>query len=482
MPSASAADAESAPESEPGSAGHVDLAAIQGLIAFRRPAPYWGSQVLVHIDSAENGRRALAKLLPHVDSAADWAAGKRDVTVAVALTHAGLAALGVPQASLDSFPVQLREGMAGRAAHLGDVGESAPAHWEPPFGNGRIHVLVSVTAATEELWRERVATVLARVDEPGVTVLETHDVAALPGTRTTFGYRDGVSFPRIAGLPPQPTTAPEREIATGEFLLGFPGETGVPLAQPVPDVLGRGGSYVGIRKIHTRVAAFRSFLAANSADPESEELLAAKMLGRWRSGAPLILAPTADDAVLAADPARVNDFGYADDPAGRVCPHGAHIRRVNPRDSELAQLSDVRLHRILRYGAVYGDPLPEGVLEDDGADRGLYFMFISARPQALEFIKSEWINDGGPFDLGDEQDPVAGGGGGDRTYTIPRHPVRRRLHGVEPFTVTKGGEYAFLPSLPALRWLSEPRSSGDRRREPTAAADDATHSGERTSN
>jgi len=434
----------------------VDLSDIQGLLAFRRPAPYWGSQVVVRIDAPESGRRALRKLLPHVDSAADWAAGRREVTTAVAFTYAGLAALGVPAGSLASFPVQLREGMAARAGHLGDAGDSAPQHWEAPFGTDDLHVLISVTAATEKLWRDQVATAIERVDQAGVTVVRTVDVAALPGTRTTFGYRDGISFPRIAGMPAQPMTTPEPALAPGEFLLGYPSENGVSLAVPQPDVLGRGGSYVGVRKIHTRVAAFRRFLAANAVDAGDEELLAAKMLGRWRSGAPLVLAPTADDPALAADPNRINDFGYADDPHGRSCPHGAHIRRANPRDSTLAQISDVRLHRILRYGAVYGDPLPDGVLEDDGVERGLYFMFISARASALEFIKAEWLNSGGPFDLGDEQDPIAGREGEDRKFTIPARPLRRRLNGLEPFTVIRGGEYAFLPSLTALHWLAEP--------------------------
>ena len=55
---------------------------------------------------------------------------------------------------------------------------------------------------------------------------------------------------------------------------------------PTPEVLGRNGSYAVFRKLHQRVALFRQFLRANSATPQEEELLAAKMMGRWRSGAP----------------------------------------------------------------------------------------------------------------------------------------------------------------------------------------------------
>lgn len=88
---------------------------------------------------------------------------------------------------------------------------------------------------------------------------------------------------------------------------------------------------MALRKLHTRVAAYRRYLNANASSPEEEELLAAKMVGRWRSGAPLMLAPEHDDPALAADPQKVNDFTYhQEDPRGLRCPLGSHIRRANP--------------------------------------------------------------------------------------------------------------------------------------------------------
>jgi len=53
---------------------------------------------------------------------------------------------------------------------------------------------------------------------------------------------------------------------------------------PMPEALGRNGSYVVFRKLHQRVAAFRAYLNENSATPAEQELIAAKMMGRWRSG------------------------------------------------------------------------------------------------------------------------------------------------------------------------------------------------------
>jgi Dyp-type peroxidase family len=435
----------------------IDLDDLQSLIVFRRPAPYWGSFVLARFSDAAQGRAALRALLPHVVSAAEWRAGRRNLSVAVGLTYEGLAALGLSNESLDGFPAQLSEGMAARASRLGDVGDSAPDNWDPPFGTGSIHALISITADSEALWRESLAAAGTAIGETGLQMLGRQHVAALAGTRTTFGYRDGISFPNIAGLPDSPYTAPERPIATGEFLLGYPSESGSVLPMPQPDVLGRNGTFAGVRKIHTRVAAYRRFLKANSQGAADEELLAAKMVGRWRSGAPLSLAPTADDHSLVTDPGRLNDFTYADDPRGLVCPRGAHIRRMNPRDSSLATLADPRIHRIIRQGAVYGPPLPDDVVDDDGAERGLFFTFMSARADALEFLKREWIDDGNTFDLGSERDPIAGDNDDDgATFTIPARPVRRRLRGLERFTVTRGGEYVFVPSLAALRWLADP--------------------------
>jgi Dyp-type peroxidase family len=433
----------------------VDLADLQGLVVFRRPAPYWGSVFLVEVQDPLRARRSVSRLLPLVVSAAEWAGGRRDVSVALALTGQGLRALGVADDSLASFPDQLRLGMAARAEQLHDTGDSSPEHWDAPFGTGRIHLIVSVTAASAELWREQRASALAEVAGSGVAILDEIELQAHPGMRTNFGYRDGLSFPNIAGLPGSPITTPEPAIATGEFLLGHPGEAGVAQPVPVPAALGHNGTYLGVRKVHTDVAAFRRFLADHAPDPEGQEQLAAKLLGRWRSGAPLILAPHADDPELASDPSRVNAFGYADDPRGLVCPVGAHTRRLNPRDSPLKTLTDVRIHRLVRFGAVYGPPLPDGSLIDDGADRGLYFMFLSARPDTLEFLKGTWIDDGGFIGLGGAHDPVAGRNDAGGTYTIPALPIRRRLHGLSSFTTTRGGEYAFLPSLTALRWLTQ---------------------------
>jgi deferrochelatase/peroxidase EfeB len=226
---------------------------------------------------------------------------------------------------------------------------------------------------------------------------------------------------------------------------------------PQPEILGRNGTFVGFRKYQSRVGAFNRFLRANGATEEEQELIAAKLVGRWRSGAPLTLAPDVDNPAVGADPQRNNNFDYANDPHGRQVPFGSHIRRMNPRDTELTRLTDVNIHRLIRRGTTYGAPYdPNAVSEhDDEVPRGAIFLFISAKAMAtIEFLQQEWINDGNFIGAGKERDPIIGRQEEGATFTIPRAPVRRRIHGIETFNVLRGGEYFFMPSISALKWLA----------------------------
>src|SRR4029450_4423088 len=125
----------------------------------------------------------------------------------------------------------------------------------------------------------------------------------------------------------------EAPIKAAECVMGYPDERGETANVPIPLELRLNGTFVAIRKFHMDVPAFRGYLRAQASSPEEEELIAAKMVGRWRSGAPVVGAPDHDDPVLGADGNRNNDFSYADDLKGLKCPFSAHIRRVNPRDA-----------------------------------------------------------------------------------------------------------------------------------------------------
>jgi Dyp-type peroxidase family len=379
----------------------------------------------------------------------------------VGLTYSGMAAIGVTEQSLHSFPEAFRVGMAARSDQLGDHGDNDPSLWDPEFGTGDIHVGVSVFSASREAWRRTMDVARQHyAGRPGLAVLQTQDFGAQPGDLNPLGYRDSIGQPAIEGSGVEPLPGQRPAIKAGEFILGYPGETGVPLPAPQPEVLGRNGTYMGLRKYQSRVGAFNRFLHAHARTEAERELLAAKLVGRWRSGAPLTLAPDRDDPELGADPLRNNDFTYAADPDGRQVPRGSHMRRMNPRDSEMEVLVDVNIHRIIRRSTTFGAPYDPGALsqQDDETPHGLYFLFISAKAMAtMEFLQQEWINNGNFMDLGEERDPNVGLQPEGATFTIPRKPVRRRIHGIETFNVLRGGEYFFLPSLSALEWLGKER-------------------------
>ena len=116
----------------------------------------------------------------------------------------------------------------------------------------------------------------------------------LKDEKEPFGFKDGISHPAIEGSGVPGTNPHEVPLKAGEFVLGYPDEMSDAPMIPQPDQLGRNGSYVVFRKLHQRVAAFRQYLQGNATDAADEELVAAKMMGRWRSGAPLALSPDAD--------------------------------------------------------------------------------------------------------------------------------------------------------------------------------------------
>jgi Dyp-type peroxidase family len=434
----------------------LELEDIQSGVLRPRPTPFAATYIIFRIDDRSAGRELMRRLSTVVDSAAHADSRVRDTWVSVSLSFQGLKALGVPEASLDSFPPEFREGMAARAKRLGDVGESSPEKWEAPLGSADVHVVLTAISPNAE----HLEAALNRAREayrqlPGITAIWRQDCQAAPDEKEQFGYKDGISHPAIEGSGISGSNPQERPVKAGEFVLGYPDEISDSPSIPQPEILFRNGSYVVFRKLHQRVAAFRQYLKENSSSRDSEELLAAKMMGRWRSGAPLALCPMHDDPSIGVDPKRNNDFLFkADDAIGYKTPPGSHIRRMNPRDADVAGM--VRIHRMIRRGTAYGPVLPPDIMEDDGVDRGIMFAFVGANlRRQFEFAQSEWMNDGAFFGGKSDKDPISGSGNGTGTFDVPRRPVRMRLKGLPRFVVTRGGEYCFLPGLRALRWLGD---------------------------
>jgi Dyp-type peroxidase family len=297
-----------------------------------------------------------------------------------------------------------------------------------------------------------------------------------------FGFLDGISQPGIRGLTPvsRPSSAPEQGLPgqdliwPGEFILGYPGQDPRdpvkpgPIA-PLPAPWAKNGSYMVFRRLEQRVPEFRAFIAGQAARLGMyPELLAARMVGRWKSGAPLELAPLRDNPALGADAKRNNDFGYADDPFQRKCPYGAHIRKANPRDDVPGQRAEILTHRIIRASIPFGPEVEPGETTTRHS-RGLMFVcYQTSIERQFEFIQRSYSND--PDFVGGKRrseggdvvrpgfDPIIGQAPGDGPREMdepyPNYPAGNRRTALpmpNQFVVLTASAYFFMPSITALR-------------------------------
>lgn len=409
--------------------------------------------------SAESGRRWIGALLDTVGVAKTVLEAKPDDMrwVSLAFTWNGLKALGVDDASLATFPEPFRQGMAARAIMLGDTGNNHPDYWEDNMANPELYAVI-ILFAKDRAERERCVNAHHEYlrQNPGVEVISTLELEAIPPfdyVHEHFGYRDRITTPLIEGMGIEPTPGSHPASKPGEFILGYPDETGETPALPLPEILTKNGSYIAYRKMQEHVGAFRDYLKEMGSTPEEQELVAAKLMGRWRkSGAPLVLCPDKDDVALGWDDHRNNNFDYEKmDKKGYGCPIGAHIRRMNVRDNSVSQIMNRRL--IIRRGGTYGPYLPDDAPED-GKNRGIaVFAGCADLARQFEFLISVWSNDP-TFEELNERDPFAGSHVGEFDFAVPGRPVKKKLKGIPAFTTLKGGGYFFLPGKKALQYLA----------------------------
>jgi len=433
----------------------LELNDIQHFLLARTPALAARYEFLSFRDAAA-GQAWLAGLIDKVGTGESVGSASPDSRwVTIAFTWNGLRALGVDEASLASFPEEFKQGMAARAEILGTTGANHPDHWLGEITSPALHAIAILFARDvpeRERCRQEHARYLAQIG--GVDVLSSLDLEAIPPygyAHEHFGYRDRLSHPVIADTGEEPTPGSGRPIKAGEFFLGYIDESGVQPIMPQPEVLSRNGSYLAYLRMHEHVGAFRDFLRQHGETMEDQELLAAKLMGRWRSGAPLVLAPHKDEPALAGDKQRTNNFDFGKmDPYGYACPVGSHIRRMNPRDTG----ESMERHRMIRRGGTYGPALPEDAPED-GVERGIAaFIGCASLVRQFEFAMNVWVNDPKFKDLGNERDPFVGTQDGTFDITIPKRPIRKQIKGLPAFTTIKGGAYFFLPGIRALRFLA----------------------------
>jgi len=474
---------------------------IQGLVTSAYAHLPCAAYVFLELKDGPGAKRWLQAILPQITTAESWRRRpdnpkiKPPTALNVAFTFEGYRQLGLSNDALNSFSREFQFGMPERAEVLGDIGPNAPDEWEFGYPQEGVHGLLAVFGMDEPTllgWLARQRQQFESSDAGTFIVVEC--AHRLPHSREHFGFADGVSQPEIEGVR-RNVRRGEPIVPTGEFILGYPDaynclppSVGVRRSEDPDDILppfpeqpnwkdfGRHGSYLVFRKLEQDVAGFWQFVrrtvetmpgmpAPQNAGRKSEMVthLASKFVGRWPSGAPLLLAPTQDDPALGDDFDRNNDFVYMQkDPLGFACPFAAHIRRANPRDSlarDTAKLSlmTASRHRLIRRGMPYGEPLALGDVlnvHDDGKPRGLHFIALSSNlKRQFEFIQQQWINNARFNGLFNDKDPLVSNNDGTGNMTLQRDPVRATIGQVPAFVTTRGGAYFFMPSMTSLRFL-----------------------------
>jgi Dyp-type peroxidase family len=434
----------------------LELDDIQHFLLTRPPATA-AHYVFLSFSDAPAGQRWLAGLIDKVGrgSSAPLTQAPDSRWVTVAFTYNGLRALGIDDESLATFPEEFRQGMVARAEVLGDTGKNHPDGWRDGLARPDLHAII-ILFARDIAERERCIREYQQyaTNLTGVEVVSTLNLEATPPfdhAHDHFGYRDRMSQPAIEGTGDVPTPGSGDPLKPGEFFLGYPDEEGLIVPLPKPEILSRNGSFLAYRRLEEHVGLFREFLEKNGDTRDEQELIAAKLMGRWRSGAPLVLAPEKDDPALAADHQRNNNFNYAKmDPHGYAAPLGSHARRMNPRDTAV----NMSRRRMIRRGGTYGPPLPDGA-PDDGVERGIAaFVGCGSLVRQFEFAQNVWVNDKNFHELGNERDPFIGTQDGTLEYKIPKRPIRKKITGLPQFTTVRGGAYFFLPGITALQFLA----------------------------
>jgi cytochrome P450/deferrochelatase/peroxidase EfeB len=453
--------------------GAVDLSDVQGNI-LRGYRATVACHFVASVSDPQAARAWFAGLargpagdVPALTPAVEWTpATKPAVTLNVGFTFAGLHALQVPVGDLARFPEAFQQGpaAAARAQANGDVDESAPERWLLGRDGDAAHLVLSLHAYDDAAYAKAAAAIRAAVDGAGLVLLSSYEARSMPDDTIHFGYRDGIAQPRIAGVPStginqdedfQPASSP------GEFLLnkGFETVYGSPSIGDLPPGLATNGTFCVVRLLQQHVDAFEKLLDDGSAQLGIDrELLAAKLLGRWRTGQPLSKCPVAtlpqaqamaapDDNAFDYAPSYAYQGSFADDD-GKRCPMGAHIRRANPRSGRVAGVPYSR--RLIRRG------MPASWKNADGAQElGLFGLFMCGDiVRQFEFIQQQWLH-GDLFGRGvrGTQDPLTSAAGATHRFDIPGIGAVD----VPRLVTTRGSLYLFVPGLAAIaQWHAEP--------------------------
>jgi deferrochelatase/peroxidase EfeB len=489
----------------------VDYTDIQGLVRFGYGALTEASFLLLRIRNAGAARTWLASA-PISNAVA--LAQAPDTALQVAFTCEGLRALGLPEDVLNGFSAEFYSGMSGdvsRSRRLGDEGANSPEYWEWGGPEKVPHLVVMLYARENQLdaWAK---TVGGPHWEDTFDVLESLSTSNLFGVEP-FGFKDGISHPTIDWERRRHVAGDELAygnlVSLGEFLLGYPNEYGkytdrpllpasnqtaaLPTAEDHPGLqdLGKNGTYLVFRQLAQDVRGFWQFMDRQTkSDPHARQELAEAFVGRKQNGEPLAELSQQPIAGIDKKDTAQNQFTFDSDSAGLRCPLGAHIRRANPRTTDLPGASNnifsklkhtlgfsenssgedviasTRFHRLLRRGREYGAALSiDAALQPappDDANRGIHFISLGANiSRQFEFVQNAWVMSSKFAGLSGESDsllgnrePLPDGQTTNAFFVTQEGSARRCINSVPQFITVRGGAYFFMPGLRALRFIS----------------------------
>lgn len=455
----------------------LNLADIQGLIVRGYNMDVVRYFVLC-VDDATKAKQFICDLINgeslKITSAEQWNI-KPSYCLNIGFTFEGLKALklqdDVNQAFKHGNYQPFREGAIDRASAIGDTEESDPKNWINGLEKkDKAHILLLLFAQDGDTLSKKSVELRDKFEKQKIQELGYFDGAKLPdedgkpSDMIHFGYRDGITQPRVDGFPAKDGIPYDGQpvIPAHEFVLIHTTEPPyAPYKVPKPLELGENGSFAALRVLKQNVEGFEKFLQ-NQKDVINPETLAAKMCGRWRNGVPLDLSPEQDELEPPISYEKFNSFDYKEDPTGLKCPIGSHIRRNNPRITPTA-LGDPNLRRLIRRGIPYGSAYDPQSADPQSADeeRGLLGLFICASlGEQFEFVMKDWVNSGNFASLGDKvKDPLLGANNPqDSKFDIPLSPPPDKksleIKGFERFIITRGGAYCFLPSITALKYMA----------------------------
>ncbi|TDL16646.1 Dyp-type peroxidase [Rickenella mellea] len=426
------------------------------------------------ITNVDDFKKYLKELIPAITTSTDIAEirnaindhkneGKQGLIrvsgINLAFSNRGIQTLGIDD---DLTDPSFTSGQLARAQALGDqgqiIGDTFDVNWIPAFKGGDIDGLAGDCEASVVEAFNRVTNVLGNSFKEVLKVKG----GVRPGKEKGhehFGFLNGISQPAILSVTPPPFPG-QAVVDPGIIIVGATGDPNLS-SRPSWAV---NGSFLVYRQLNQLVPEFSKFLVDNPIHEvglppaEGSELLGARFVGRWKSGAPVALAPTHDDPELAADKQRNNNFDFSEAADQTNCPFAAHIRKTNPR-SDLSRFgpSATLLHSISRQSIPFGPEVtPEEYRENKThCDRGLSFVcYQSVLANGFEFMQARANNIHFPVkQVVPGFDPIIGQNGNDTRTTQGSDPTAQSNSLSLPFefVVSKGGEYFFSPSITALK-------------------------------